>query len=223
VAAAGHYGSGSEARQFYLELATELDQACEARSIPCRSKGHTFSPVVDLSQAPELAANFGRGAQNVVKLESFSIDPWDPPSNAPLALYRDYESVVGSVYETFGQHPRDENKLNSMVLLAIARAYQTLLRYLIALAALCVVFTLARQIVKRRTYVSEHAVLFIGVGLSVATLLAFLTVIETLSFPAFNDEYLSSLYPPLMFAAAFSLFAAGAVLRRWILRRFGSA
>jgi hypothetical protein len=96
VAGAGHYTSGANARAYYVELAAELDRACDSGRIRCRSKGRSLSPPVSLSQVPAIAGNFATGVRLAVTFAQLSLDPWPDSLRLP-GIVNDYEFVARSV------------------------------------------------------------------------------------------------------------------------------
>jgi len=219
---AGHYTSGTEARRFYLGLARELDDACGAVKIQCRPKRLTLAPPIDREAIPSLIADFGREAQIVVSLSNFSIEHWEPQWQVtPPVLQADYEFVVGSVFAR-DQPPNAGDAFKKTALVAIARLYQWMLPWGVAAVALLMVFEFARRISRRRYYLPEHVILFVAVLLSAASLLGLLAIVDTLSFPAVNAEYMSSVFPPLFFALALTLAIEGTIASRLVRRRLAA-
>ncbi len=96
VAAAGHYGSGGEARAYYVRLAAELDRACDSGKIRCRPKGRTLFPMPTLGQIPSVFSNFAKGAQMVTTFSPFTVDHWPDPM--PNAADDEYTFVTGSTF-----------------------------------------------------------------------------------------------------------------------------
>jgi hypothetical protein len=89
VAAAGHYTSGRDARDYYVRLAAEIDRACDTAAIACRPKAPTIFPNPELSQLPEILANVRDGIVMVTTFSPFSLAhvtvPADPVLDAKYA------------------------------------------------------------------------------------------------------------------------------------------
>jgi len=83
VAATGHYAGGAEARDFYVRLSRELDQACDTGRIRCRAKGRTLAPPLGPADLPLLGSEFLRGAQILATFSQFDIEDWTAPPRNP--------------------------------------------------------------------------------------------------------------------------------------------
>jgi hypothetical protein len=105
VSMAGHYTSGAAARAFYLQLAKEIDAACDAKTIDCLPKARTTLPPVHTSDIPSIAAWFGKG---MTTLGTFFgpgslglvVSVYDDP---PASALHDYDVIVQSVADTSDQ------------------------------------------------------------------------------------------------------------------------
>jgi hypothetical protein len=95
VAAAGHYSSGRDARDFYIKLASELDKACDSGEIRCRNKALTIFPNPTWSQLPDIVANFRAGVAIVTTFSQFSLAHVVVPPNPVLDAK--YAYIVGSI------------------------------------------------------------------------------------------------------------------------------
>lgn len=56
VAAAGHHSSASAAREFYAQLATEVNAACNAGTLSCRAERASLAPELTIDRLPKLVA-----------------------------------------------------------------------------------------------------------------------------------------------------------------------
>jgi hypothetical protein len=201
VSAAGDYTSGAKARSFYLQLATEIDTACTAGTIRCRPKGHTLSPPLRASDMPKLAAAIVTGARLGVDFEQFSILP--PYYVGPASIRPDYDFIVRSVDDGFGNEPAGkDDDLKRAVLVEIADAYQILSPYLVWLAILAGAARLGLLLFHRsRSEDTEYLCIATALLTGFVALIFILALVTTLSFPAFNPEYTSPLFPLSLFMA----------------------
>jgi len=81
VAQAGHYTTGTEARNFYLRLASELDRACDSGEIRCRPKGLSIFPNPKLAELPQILAQFRDGVQMETTFSLFGLGHQVVPPN----------------------------------------------------------------------------------------------------------------------------------------------
>jgi hypothetical protein len=95
VAAAGHYSSGGDARDYYLRLAAEIDHACDTAEMPCRSKAPTIFPNPEIAQLPEILANVRDGIVMVTTFSPFSLAHVTVPADPVLDAK--YAYVAGSL------------------------------------------------------------------------------------------------------------------------------
>jgi hypothetical protein len=96
VAIAGHYKSATEARAFYVELARQLDAACDSRKIRCLGKARTLAPPVTRSDMLTIAGRFVDAARAVSTFSQIALEHWPPSARNPR-LEEDYEFVTRSV------------------------------------------------------------------------------------------------------------------------------
>ncbi len=101
---AGHYDSGTHARLFYLQLAHEIDAACDAGQIKCRRKNASvFPPPMSPADVPAVAASAGAGLRSLFGMTNLQLD--GPPGTAPvspllrLQLELEYDFIARSVYQ----------------------------------------------------------------------------------------------------------------------------
>ena len=94
--AAGHYTSGRDARRFWVELASEMDAACDAGKIPCRRKPATMFPLGGPGDIPVIAEHFWTGLLMLLSCEPLSFDPWNAPPPS-VALRTDYDFIARNV------------------------------------------------------------------------------------------------------------------------------
>ena len=95
VAAAGHYTSGRDARLFYLQLASEIDRACDAGQIRCRPKAATIFPNPTLAQVPAILANVRHGVRILTGFTQFA--PYHPVVPINPVVDDEYAFVVGTI------------------------------------------------------------------------------------------------------------------------------
>lgn len=213
VANAGYYTSGPRVQEFYVRLARELDAACDTGSIRCRAKRHTLAPPVGLSDVPVLAERAERGVLAVVTLSNFSIVSWaSPNASYPIEIVADYVFVVRSVGTGSPNEYTADQRFKESLLSGIAGAYRALFPPWTILTVVLVTVSLVRRLRRRSIFIPDDVVIFIGACLSWAVLLAILSVIDMLWFPAISSpEYTTSLMPVLFLS--FGLVTA-ANLRR---------
>jgi len=58
VAASGHYSTASAARDFYAQLAKEINEACDNGKLICRQKRDTLAPELTAKRMPDLITAF---------------------------------------------------------------------------------------------------------------------------------------------------------------------
>jgi hypothetical protein len=211
VAAAGHYDSGTDARSFYVDLARQIDAACDEKRIPCNATSRTIFPSVGLADVPIVFQHFIVGSGELLRLQPLVIDdtyphkdilgfyPWKP-SPIPKGLSDDYQFVTHAVRTLSGFSGFGPTSLR-----VIAWIYQRLFGAAVLVAIALLVLRL------RRRQVPEYGVLLACVALSVLTLLSVLSVIDALSFAAFTPEYVGSMIPLVLFAATVGLTSEIAV------------
>jgi len=103
VAVAGHDRNGATARAYYVELASEIDRACDAGAIRCERKRLTLAPPIAVSDVGLLAHNFSAGVLSFATLRDFSPDRWHAGA-PPDSLVDDYRFVTGSEAEDPARH-----------------------------------------------------------------------------------------------------------------------
>jgi len=96
VANAGHYSSAPAARAFYVQLAAEIDRACDSGQIACTRKSATLLAPIDPAKIPAIIADAGTAIGALSTLTIFSLDHWPIVRPAPQLL-DDYQFVAGSI------------------------------------------------------------------------------------------------------------------------------
>jgi hypothetical protein len=218
VAAAGYYTSGDAARHYYVRLAREVDAACNARAIPCRSALQNAAPI-ELADAPDVAAHFLTGLTELGALSSLSFQPLAIGS-PPSSLRAVYVRVAGSVAAGDADAANAEATAGYRIARAVGSAYRPLVFVLLIVSSLCFFLRLARTLARRRGTAArrEALLLFASSAASVLVLLLLLAAIDTLSFPAFAAEYVSQMVPLVVFAGLVGLASEAPVVLR-LLRR----
>jgi len=97
VQIAGHYSSGSDARDFYLRLAREIDAACDSGAIRCTRKATTIFPNPTLSQIPDFLTTFHDGVSMTTGFSDWSLGHNLAPVNR--VLEGQYAFVTGSILQ----------------------------------------------------------------------------------------------------------------------------
>jgi len=219
VADAGYYTSGAKARAFYLELGTEIDAACARGTIRCMAKRPTLAPQLLPGDLPNLAAHWLTGALFGITFAQFSTDPWHYVG--PASVRPDYDFIVRSVDDGYPNEPAaiDDNLKRSM-LIELGQTYQLLVPVWFALAAIAAAARLG-SIVARRSHAgdADHLVVSTVLAIGFGTLVFVLALVDTLSFPSFNPEYLSPLFPMTLLFVTLVTAIEGPVAVRWFDRR----
>ena len=302
VAVAGHYRSAPEARAFYVELARQLDAACDSGRIRCLRKARTLVPPLARSDMLTIAGRFVDAARAVSAYSEIALEHWSASARNP-GLESDYEFVTRSVLiggpattfdgwlvhgplravqvegpsgpaaaaaivfrpspdirEAFSRDaalrseetglarftvtgdcpqgcslvltdarekririPLDpstvdvraggivyhldqantravlaqnfDDRVKRGILLRVARLFQAVLPYIVALALVLTVLRVHRAFRRRSLAAAAQALLAVAVLAGGAVLLAILAVIDVTSFPAFSPEYMGGLFP----------------------------
>jgi hypothetical protein len=95
VAAAGHYTSGRDARDYYVRLSKEIDQACDTGRIACRRKNFSIFPNPTIGDIPAILDSVRDGVGILLTYSQFSTTHVTAPIN-PL-LDDEYAFVTGSI------------------------------------------------------------------------------------------------------------------------------
>jgi hypothetical protein len=224
VSNAGHYTSASNARQFYLRLAHELDAACDAGTIRCDPKRLTVLPPVHFADAPTLFETFLRGVRIVGSFSNFSIVSWAwPGQHYPGALQADYAFVVRSITVGDLQRINADYQAKATFLGAVGKIYQEVIPYWLVVVCLLIAFDVSRRLRRRSAFMPAHVILFAGALLSAAVLIGGLAIIDALLGPVLSSpEYTSSVVPLLLFSLCFTTAADGSIARRLIRRRLSA-
>jgi hypothetical protein len=198
VSDAGYYATGAKARAFYVRLATEIDAACATGTIRCRPKGHTLAPPLKTSDLPLLAANFVIGARFGLTFSQFSTEPWHLVG--PASVRPDYDFIVRSVDDGFPNEPAGiDDDLKRALLVDFGQTYQVLFPPWFVLALAAVVMRLVLAIRSRTNSIeAEYLIPLAAIVTGFASLVLVLALVDTLSFPSFNPEYLGPLFPLLI-------------------------
>ena len=96
VAGAGHYVSAPAARAFYVQLAAEIDRACDSGQIACTRKSATLLAPIDPAKFPAIIADAGTVLSTLATFSLFSLDHWPVVRPGP-GFYDDYQFVAGSI------------------------------------------------------------------------------------------------------------------------------
>jgi hypothetical protein len=201
VSTAGYYTDGSKARTFYVRLANEIDAACAAKTIACRAKGRTLSPPFERSDIPAFIADIGRGILSALKFENFQSSPSyyvGPPS-----IRLDYDFIVRSVDDGFGKEPTaSDDDLKRAIIVEIAGTYAALFLAWTALAFVAVIARASRAAFARAPHATgiDYIIVVLALTVGFLSLVAVLALVDTLAFPSFNADYMSPLFPLLIFA-----------------------
>ena len=195
VAAAGYYTSGTKAREFYVRLSNEIDAACAAGTIICRPKSHTLAPPLKLSNIPRLAADVVSATQIAITFAQFDVIP--PYYVGPPSIRPDYDFIARSVDDGFGHEPAaKDDDLKRAILVEIGHTYQVVFPYWVLLASLAILARLGWFLAKRSGVDTiDHVIVAASLVTGFFSLVFVLSLVDTLSFPTFNSEYMSPLFP----------------------------
>lgn len=95
AALAGHHRSAQDARRFYSQLAAEVNAACDAGVLVCRSRRDTLRPELPAARIPELIEASWRALVHTVFLSSKPIKA--PRSNGDRAALERWAKLIGPV------------------------------------------------------------------------------------------------------------------------------
>ena len=223
ISVAGYYTSGAKARSFYVRLAREIDTACAAGKIHCRTKGHTLSPPLRIENIPQLVANIEAGGRLAVTFEQFSILP--PYYVGPPSIRADYDFIVRSVDDGFGNEPAGkDDDLKRAILVEIGHTYQLVFPYWVTLSILAVFARLGSLLLHRsRIENADYLGIVAGLLAGFVSLVFVLSLVTTLSFPALNPEYTSPLFPLMLLFVALVTAIEGPAVVRAVSRRLPTA
>ena len=219
VAIAGHYSSGANAREFYLRMGSEIDAACEARRVLCLPKEHSLAPPIEPADVPQIAANAGNGIQRAARFADVAIPPYHIDGYAPVR--QDYDFIVRSVDDGFPYEPAaKDDDLKRWLLVEISQAYQFALPILLVVAFLAAVARCVSFLRKGPTVASpDYLIAVSSIATAFLSLTAILAVVTTLSFPAFNADYMSPLYAIMIAAVMLVAAVEGPIYLRLIETR----
>lgn len=211
---AGFSDSGAHARAFYRALAHDVDAACDRGDLHCTIKPRTLAPQIAPNSArimkslvAGLAVFFGLQDTRLAR------PAFPAPPTGIAERYADILRDVAPVDTPL--HAYDEG-LKFGLLSTILTTYRFVFPPALALLALGFVVALARSIATK-TALPDAMVVAGSVLASGAFLLSLLAIIDALSFPAFVNEYLDSLYAITFFA----IFMAATQTVSRIIDRFG--
>jgi len=213
VSDAGYYDSGKHARAFYLAMADEIDSSCDRGELACGPKRTTIAPRT-AGHASRIVTHLLGGLAVFSGLKGTTIaHPTFP--EPPPEIVKEYEQVLRDVVPIGANMNTYDQGLKIGVLSAIVNVYQILFAPALIFLALAFLVSIARSISLRKK-LSDSMVIVGSVFASGAFLISLLAVIDALSFPAFENEYLCSLYSISLFA----LFLTVAQALSYAITRF---
>ncbi len=193
VAEAGHYSEGPEAMAFYEKIASEIDAACEAQTIPCRAKKASMRPPLTSQNLKPFLKSFSQGAKFLIRFEGLTAHSKESRG----------DEMAMKLYSQFMRPnlPVDADAFKLKVLESVGRLHQLFVPMFFLLSLPLGVF----WIFKKR----KSALFFIVCALFLALLarLAILALIDSTSFAAINIRYFSPLYPLITLGLFLTLFA----------------
>jgi hypothetical protein len=215
VSSAGHYSSAADADNFYERLTREINEACDAGELTCRSNPIPLLPAMSGSDLAHVPGSVGQIIERTVRLDT--IDTVHPGPSAG------YPKDLSYAIELTGRplmYPTVESKPHYKVLetpgLQMRSTLESVYRPLtwvvsglgvLALLAGLVLLWLRRPVARRVLVVSWAAwVLYL-------TRVGVLALVDATSFPVTHAMYIGPAYTMLLLASLLSVAAVLPALR----------
>ncbi|MBW8780825.1 MAG: hypothetical protein JF599_02900 [Verrucomicrobia bacterium] len=196
VAYAGHARTGAEAMAFYARIAQEVNAACDQGLIEAGPARSGFIPPWNKDYTPHLIRSAGNTAKMLFTFEHMAVTP--KPSIGPpvrLLIFADLtrgrlSSLEGEKSPLIGQAVLDHVRLS--ILKPIGRIYAATMPWLGIGALLCTAVGLIRVLSRRR--IPYWGLFSAGLLGSCFALILICALVDTTSFPAISQGYLTGGY-----------------------------
>ena len=204
VAYAGYADNGPDALHFYKKMGAEIDQACQAGKLDCRSRFTSLIPPWHQEYNKLLLPTFFAIMKRMLTFRDFSADTGGMMSFGPRNIMVIYETVTREKLLTSRRdrlaadpdYHRRLNKNKTEILNNIGWMYRSGIPFLFLLALLLFLFMVGRDILQRKC-----SILCVAAGASLAGILSIVFILTLLSITSYEmiERPLHTAYPLVLF------------------------
>ena len=204
VAYAGHADNGLDALSFYKRMGTEIDQACQAGTLDCRSRFTSLMPPWHQEYNKQLMPTFFSIMKRMLTFRDFSADTDGMMSFGPRNIMVIYETVTREKLLTSRRdrlaadpdYHRRLNKNKTEILNRIGGVYQSIIPVLFLLSLFSFLFIAGRGLMQRKC-----SPLRVVAGASLAGILSIVFILTLLSITSYQmiERPLHTAYPLVLF------------------------
>lgn len=206
AAAAGFYTSALKAQSFYRQIAYEINEACKDGCLHCLPERNSLVPPIKMKYLPNMANSMRRGLVYLFSFKNFSAIPLQSRGTAEdMSLFA---HITGSrLHLPDNDWGQTQNTNRMKILNGIGKIYKKLSPW-VGLSLLCFVLISFSTSRKNSLYFSFFIAGFCLLSM-IITRLVLLSIIDVFSFPAISTQYLSPIYPLMLYLCSLSVVFLG--------------
>lgn len=206
AAAAGYYTNALKAQTFYRQVAYEINGACKDGCFHCLPERNSLVPPIKMRYFPNMLNSMRRGLVYLFSFKNFSPIPlqsWGTAEDMSL-----FAHITGSrLHLPDNDWGQTQNTNRMKILNGIGEIYKRLSPW-VGLSLIC--FVLISFSTSRKNSLSFSFFIAGFCLLSmIITRLVLLSVIDVFSFPAISTQYLSPIYPLMLYLCSLSVVFLG--------------
>ena len=204
VAAAGYYTDGRSALGFYEKMGNEIDQACEAGTLDCRSRFSSLVPPWHKEYNKLLLPTWLSVLKRIVQFTDFSAHTdgmLSRGSSKAIFLYKvvTHDDLLTAKLDILKNYPEFRNHLNkekTRILSDIGTGYRKIIPWLFLAALVVFCFRTGKNIIQRKLAIAN-----IAAGAALAGILSISFILTLLTITSYSEieRAMHSAYPMVLF------------------------
>jgi len=211
--AAGFHTSALKAQRFYRQIAYEINESCKNGRLHCLPERNSLVPPIKIKYLPNMANSMLRALVFLFSFKNFSAIPLQSRGTAEnMSLFA---HITGSrLYLPDNDLEPIQNNNKMKILNGIGKIYKKLSPWLV-LSWICFVFISFSTFRKKSLYFSFFIAVLCLLAM-ITTRLVLLSIIDVFSFPAISTQYLSPIYPLMLYLCSLSVVLFGSYAHKVI-------
>jgi hypothetical protein len=195
VAKAKYYDNGKNALDYYSRLASEINLACEKKELDCYPKRSSMNPPWNPSYNKPLAKNLYKAFLYTIRFEGFN-----PIPTASVGKVEQLDLFQKMTFEKFSDGSSN-SRIN--ILAEIGKYYQLI----VPLALVLSFFIFLVKLFKDKFWKDPLWLINLFLLAAISARIILVSLIETTSFPAIGNQYLSPVYAIVLLFTLLNLFS----------------